>query len=108
MQKQLVRSYRGVACHMLRFYVQKDGIQKADMSPATTALWDACDETFRLFDQSETEVLRYYFGLSLEQNMTLNPVYRTAERFGEPEESIRKLTETAIREVLLKRGLVDE
>lgn len=108
MQKQLARSYRGVACHMLRFYVQKDGIQQNDMSPATRALWDACAETFKLFDQHETTILRYYFGLSLEQNMVLNPVYRTAERFGEPEETIRKMTEKAIREVLLKRGLVDK
>ena len=108
MHKQLVRSYRGIACHMLRFYVQKDGIPEDDMSPATKALWAACDETFLMFDQYEEQILRYYFGLSREQNMTLNPVYRTAERFGESEETIRKVTETAIREVLLKRGLADE
>lgn len=107
-QKQLARSYRGIACHMLRFYVQKTGLTDDEMSPVTKALWKACEETFLMFDQYEEQILRYYFGLSREQNMTLNPVYRTAERFGESEETIRKTTETAIREVLLKRGLADE
>lgn len=107
-QKQLTRSYRGVACHMLRFYVQRGQMTDEEMSPATKALWAACEETFDMFDQYEEQVLRYYFGLSREQNLTLNPVYRTAERFGESEETVRKVTETAIREVLMKRGLVDE
>lgn len=100
------KASRNYTKHMWRFYFAKQNITIDQMSAASRNAWIACNTAYSRLDRAEQNIAQIYF--SAEHGTEKDVITEYSVNYNEPEWSVYKVINKALRLAAIERGIADE
>lgn len=100
------KASRNYTKHMWRFYFAKQNITIDQMSAASRNAWIACNTAYSRLNRAEQNIAQIYF--SAEHGTEKDVITEYSVNYNEPEWSVYKVVNKALRLAAIERGIADE